>query len=101
MANQNYNRLTLSPHDKGDKKLFNDFRLNEMCVQYKLIMGVACISWIFKTYNLIFLDDSVAASKQEFLFVSFALVSVLITYRAGLRWKWLFPYLLVMQVLGI
>ena len=101
MANQKYNRLTLSPHDVEDRKKLYDFRLNEMSFQYKLIMGLANIAWIIKTLNFIVLDHSSTASKQEFFFASFALASMLVTYGASLRWRRFFPYFIVMQLLGI
>ena len=91
MANKKYNRLTLSPHNEEDRKKFYDFRLNEMCVQFKFFMGFVGGSWIIKIFNYIFMDDSFAASKQEFFFVSFALASILVTYGVSLKWRWFFP----------
>ena len=99
MANRKYNRLTLSPHDEEDQKLFYDFRLNEICVQYLVIIVLAGIAAIIRTLIYIFLDDSSTTSKQQFFIVTFALLSVLVAYVVSLRWKRLFPYLLVMQYL--
>ena len=99
MANQKYNILTLSLHNEEDRKKFYDFRLNEICVQYLVLIVLSGIAAIIRTLIYMFLDDSSTASKQQFFIVTFALLSVLVAYVVSLRWKRLFPYLLVMQYL--
>ena len=82
MKNKKYSTLTLLPRNEKDRTLLNDFRINDILIQYMILIKVFVIITAIRIFNFIFLDRS-AASLQHFISSSIALATMFVIYAVG------------------
>ena len=87
----NYSIFTLTPKDEDDRKLFWNFRVNEMLNQYRIYTILLAAAWAFTGISALVAPTK--TNKLNFLRISVILTLLTLTLFASKRWSDAFVYL--------